>query len=142
MGLINKYIKLTKFEKLIFINAFFTSIKVRFNIKFFKMPYYVENLGEKGKQLNTSEFNAEIVKIIIINVKRVSKYSFWRTKCFEEAYTAKLLMKKQNIKSTIFFGVKKDEQGSLNAHSWLKIGNNCIIGCNGIDKYTVTQFFT
>ena len=141
MSLINKYYKLSSFEKSILLSALFTSLKVRFYIKFFKMPSYVKYLGKKGIKTISSNNNEEKVLIIIKNVKRISKYSFWRTKCFEEAFTTKLLLKKQNINSTIYFGVKKNNN-NLDAHSWLKIGDKCIIGCRRIDKYTVTEFFT
>ena len=142
MSLVNKYRKLSNFEKKILIDTYLTSIKVRYYIKFFKMPYYVKLLGSKGEKSANVDFDTTQKDIIIKNVKRVSRYSFWRTKCFEEAFVTKLLLQKYDIQSTIYFGVKKNETSTLDAHSWLKIGDNCIIGCGGIDKYTITEYFT
>ena len=140
--LIKKYNRLSKFEKRLLINTYITSIKVRFYIKFYKMPSYIHLLGKKSEKTTSSKFDEEKVKLIIKNIKIVSRNSFWRTKCFEEALNAKLQLQNQNIKSTIYFGVRKNNENSLDAHSWLKIGDICIIGCNNIDKYTITEFFT
>jgi len=142
MTLVSKYKRLSKFEKRLLFDAYTTSIKVRYYIKFFKMPYYVKMLGEKSNKLYPSNYNEEKVITIIKNVKRVSRNSFWRTKCFEEAFNAKLLLQKHGIKSTIYFGVKKNKENKLDAHAWLTIGDKCIIGCNNINSYTITEFFS
>ena len=142
ISLIKKYNKLSKFEKKLFINTFLTSIKVRFYIKYYKMPSYVHLLGNKSKKTTSSNFDENKVRLIVKNVKRVSRNSFWRTKCFEEAFNTKLQLKKQNIESTIYFGVKKNKEQKLDAHSWIMIGEKCIIGCNNIKEYTVTEYFT
>ena len=107
ISLIKKYKLLSKAEKKLLINTYFTSIKVRFYIKYYKMPSYVHLLGKKSKKTTPNKFDEEKVKLIIKNIKKVSRNSFWRTKCFEEALNAKLQLQNQNIKSTIYFGVKK-----------------------------------
>jgi hypothetical protein len=142
ISLITKYYNLPKQEKHLLINTYITSIKVRFYIKFYKMPRYVHLLGSKSEKTVSNNFNEEIVKNIVKNVKIVSRNSFWRTKCFEEAFNTKLQLQKQGIKSTIYFGVKKNKENKLDAHSWLMIGNKCIIGCANIKQYTITEFFT
>ena len=119
------------------------SVKVRFLIKFSSMKKYAHILGEENKLSNSVDDKqlADLTKYIV-NVKRVSKYSFWRTKCFEEAFTLKRIFENHNQESTIYFGVAKNEDKELNAHAWLKIGDKVIIGGNGHEKYTVTKYFT
>ncbi len=142
ISLLKKYRLLSKADKKLLIKTYITSIKVRFYIKFYKMPSYIHLLGKKSEKTTSNKFDDEKVKLIIKNVKIVSRNSFWRTKCFEEALNTKLQLKNQNIESTIYFGVKKNKENNLDAHAWLKIGDVCIIGCNNIDKYTITEYFT
>lgn len=142
MLLISKYINLDKQERSLLLYTFIFSVKVRYFIKFHKMPYYVNHLGRKSVKTEKCNYNVEDVKKLIRNIKRVNKFSFWRTKCFEDAFTLKLLLKKQAVESTIYFGVKKNDNDTLDAHAWLKIGEDCLIGCAGIETYTVTEFFT
>lgn len=138
-----KYYNLSLLEKSLFIETFLISIKVRFLIKFFSMKTYVKNLGQENKlSENITNDDIENLKQYAQSVKRVSRNSFWRTKCFEEAFALKLLLENHGQKSTIFFGVAKGDSTELNAHSWLKIGDKVLIGGNGYEKYTVTKYFT
>jgi hypothetical protein len=139
---IKKYYKLGNFERNNLIKALLTSIKVRILIKFFSTSFYANKIGKQGINTSQNTFNENTVKTVLKNVKRVSKYSFWRTNCFEEALTTKLLLKKLDIESTIYFGVLKNEQQKLKAHAWLKIGDKFIIGQKNSEKFTITNFFT
>ncbi len=77
-------------------------------------------------------------------IARASKYSFWRTKCFEQALCAKLMLKLRRKKSTIYFGVKKDEPGKeLLAHAWIICNNEIITGGKQTGQFKVlTAFFS
>jgi len=138
-----KYYNLSLPEKSLFLETIYISIKVRFFIKFYSMKTYAKHLGQENTLVENVELdNVMTLKKYVQSVKRVSRHSFWRTKCFEEAFALKLLLQNHGQKSTIYFGVAKDEGASLNAHAWLKIGDEMLIGGNGHKKYTVTKFFT
>jgi len=140
---IKKYNRLASSEKKLFFESLFLSFKIRFLIKFYSMKKYAHKLGTENKLSDNIEA-AEIEKLkpFIASIKRVSRYSFWRTKCFEEAFALKKLIEKRGYTSTIYFGVAKEESNSLKAHAWLKIGDAVIIGGRGHKQYTVTKFFT
>jgi len=143
VNLIRKYKRLSGLEKKLFFEAFFLSFKIRFIIKFYPMKKYAAKLGTENKLSDNIDIEeTEKLKTYIINVKRVSRYSFWRTKCFEEAFTLKKLIEKAGYTSTIYFGVAKQETNDLKAHAWLKIGDTMLIGGKGHKQYTVTKFFT
>ncbi len=142
IGIINKYNKLQSSEKKLFFECLILSFKIRFLIKFYPMKKYASKLGVENKLPEKSNtVNIEQLKPFIITVKRVSRNSFWRTKCFEEAFTLKKLIEKRGFTSTIYFGVAK-ETTDLKAHAWLEIGDTVIIGGKGYEQYTVTKFFT
>ena len=66
-----------------------------------------------GKQISNNEVgiieNTNSLQHISIAIARASRYSFWRTKCFEQALAAKLMLRIRKRISTIYFGVKKNE---------------------------------
>lgn len=142
-NIITKYKQLTALEKKLFFESLVLSFKIRFLIKFYPMRKYAAKLGTENKLSDNIDIKQiEKLKPYIVNVKRVSRYSLWRTKCFEEAFTLKKLIEKAGYKSTIYFGVAKEESNKLKAHAWLKIGDTMLIGGNGHKQYTVTKFFT
>ncbi|MGD8781902.1 MAG: lasso peptide biosynthesis B2 protein [Ignavibacteria bacterium] len=54
--------------------------------------------------------------------------------------TEKLILKKRNIPSTLYLGVKKDDN-KMEAHAWLRIGDKIITGKNVSEDFTVISYF-
>jgi hypothetical protein len=75
-------------------------------------------------------------------VGRACRYSPWRTKCFEQALAAKMMLKRRGVVTTIFFGVLKDDANKLNAHAWLKSADIVVTGGGNLEAYTVLGSFT
>ena len=65
-------------------------------------------------------------------VNNVSRYTPWESKCLVQALTAQKLLKKRNISTTIYLGVKKDDEGKMIAHAWTRCGKYYVTG--GINK--------
>ncbi len=78
-----------------------------------------------------------------IAILRASKRSPWRTKCFEQALAATLMLKARKQSSIVFFGVYKSDNGDrkLNAHAWLKSGGMIVTGGRNLHLYTVLASF-
>lgn len=75
-------------------------------------------------------------------IARACRYSFWRTECFEQALCAKLMLKLRREKSTIYFGVKKDEsEMEFLAHAWLVCREEIITGGKNSDTFVVLSSF-
>ena len=64
----------------------------------------------------------------------------WRTKCFEQALAGKIMLRKRNISSTVYFGIDK-ENGQLIAHAWLQSEGLSITGGTQHNRYTVIGCF-
>jgi hypothetical protein len=85
-----------------------------------------------------AEKRLEMIKDAIV---RAGSRSPWRTKCFEKALAAKMMLRRRGIASTIYFGVRKDEQLNILAHAWVKCGECVVTGGNGIEQYTLLTAF-
>ncbi|WP_238480423.1 lasso peptide biosynthesis B2 protein [Clostridium chrysemydis] len=101
----------------------------------------VTELGNLNKE---STRIVEEEKYIVINtiskaVLRVSNNTPWVTNCMVQAITAKKLLNNQNIDSTIYLGVTKEEN-ELKAHAWLRCGEVFVTGGNGAGFAIVNYF--
>ena len=76
------------------------------------------------------------------NMRRWKRRLPWKVKCFEEAITLKKVLEKQDILSTLFLGVDKNECKELIAHAWLKAGKQIVAGDKGVDKFVVVGFYS
>lgn len=80
-------------------------------------------------------------KRINVAILRAGRFSPWRTKCFEQAIAAKIMLKRRGMKSTVFFGVFKSASNELMAHAWLKSNGVVVTGGPKVDQYTVVSWF-
>ena len=101
-------------------------------------------LGEFNKpidfELNPNQI--EMIQLIKKNIRRCKRVLPWKVKCFEEAIAAKMVLKKQKIKSTLYLGVDKDKEQKLIAHAWLKAGDFIVTGRQGHENYSVVGSYS
>jgi hypothetical protein len=93
---------------------------------------------KEGKGNGVDEQGLEMIRDAII---RAGSRSPWRTKCFEKALAAKMMLRRRGMASIIYFGVRKDEQLNMHAHAWVKCGERVITGGKGIEQYTLLTAF-
>jgi hypothetical protein len=96
----------------------------------------------KGTNPVPDDKRLECLPRIQLAIARASTKSPWRTKCFEQALTAKMMTRRRGLPSVIYFGVKK-ETGSekIDAHAWLKCGDFVVTGWQRMNSYTVVAEF-
>jgi hypothetical protein len=73
-------------------------------------------------------------------IARAGKYSPWRTKCFEQAIAAKIMLQLRGIGSTVYFGVYKTTT-AMQAHAWLTCNATIVTGGPDVSKFTVISWF-
>jgi hypothetical protein len=81
------------------------------------------------------------VRRIAWAVETAARQTPWESACLAQAITGKFLLKQRGLVTRLFLGMKKDQQGKLSAHAWLKAGNAIIIGANGHETFTVLSVF-
>lgn len=104
---------------------------------FFSFDRLSRILGSPHKKDTRELVEPELLDEITLAVNRISKYTPWRCMCLEQGLTAKILLKRRKLSSTLFFGVQYDHQKKLNAHAWLVCADRIVTG-----KITYQEFKT
>ncbi len=91
----------------------------------------------------SQNFNTNTIAEVRLAIKRVTKYAFWNNNCLPQAIGAKRLLKKQGITSTLYLGVKKNnDHSSLEAHAWLESGGIDVVGGQNKAGFSVVGRFS
>jgi poly-D-alanine transfer protein DltD len=141
---IQRFFRLGWSERHIFVLASIISSLYSLIILFTPMSWYLKRLGEKSKESTFSVSEEESFKIQQIKrgMLRVRRYLPWRTKCFASAITAKILLKRRKISSTIYLGIAKEGSEKIIAHAWLRSGSIIVTGKDEMLKFTPIVFFS
>lgn len=77
------------------------------------------------------------------SIRRISYIVPWESKCLVQAVVAKILLKNKGMRSTLYLGVRKSGDGSsLEAHAWLDVGEQTILGGEVADQFTEVSSYT
>mgnify|MGYP002628042600 CR=1 FL=1 len=80
-------------------------------------------------------------------IRRVSPFTPWKSNCFPQALTAKILLRRGDVPSTLYLGAafKRDEvtgtQSGMEAHAWLRCGPLYVTGGKGDEKFGTVGVF-
>lgn len=82
-------------------------------------------------------------------VHTVSRHTPWKSNCYPQAFTAKLLLRRKRIPSTLYLGAALHPNTAgqtvatpaMTAHAWLRCGPLYVTGGRGQDTYTVLAVF-
>ena len=141
---IQRFFRLDGAERSIFVLACLISIKHSIITTIFPMRWYTNKMGVKGNEtpFSIDENDLLFVKRVEKTMRRVQKYLPFKIKCFSAALTAKTLLKRNNIKSTIYLGVKKSNNEKMIAHAWLRCGNIIVTGKEEMNNFSPLVFFS
>lgn len=89
-----------------------------------------------------SEENQIIVQQVAKSIQRTVKYSPWKTSCFAKGISAKTILKRKGIKSTLYLGIGKNGLNKITAHAWLRCGTVIVTGKEEMHRFTKIIFFT
>jgi len=95
----------------------------------------------KGKKQHTVDKHLMMLERIQMAIARACARSPWRTRCFEQALTAKMMTRRRGIASRVFFGISKQADKQMAAHAWVKSGDFVITGWQRINEYKVVAEF-
>lgn len=126
-------------------------IRIGFLLAFFRfclivLPFkrLARFLGEQHKESPdiwpaAEECYIENISRFITNMSNIVP---WDAKCLVQAAAGKRLMNHNRIQSTIYFGVKKNDEGTLEAHAWLRVGNKIILGGENAHEFVVVSSYS
>lgn len=142
---VRKYYSIDKTERRILNRTFIWLVYAFVLVRFIPLRWFNSMLGEYNNTKAEVDLNTDQIQLIEIekkNLRRLKKFLPWKVKCFEEAITAKKVLNRYNIESTLFLGVAKEEESNLKAHAWLKSGEVFVTGERGYTNYTVVGFYS
>jgi Transglutaminase-like superfamily len=145
MRLINKFRIYYLFDrdmKILLIEAYFYLMWARL-LKILPFAKISTNLGSYMEETSSEMESSNLTTInkISQSIQIMSRYTVWESQCMVKAIAGMKMLKKRNIESTIYFGTRKNENGSLVAHAWLRSGPLYISGVEGMNRFTVVGKF-
>jgi hypothetical protein len=101
------------------------------------------SLGIKMKETSqtTNPAHALGLKDVAYAIERMSKHTFWESKCLVRAIAGMRMLERRDIESTLYLGTTVDESGKMIAHAWLRSGNRYVLGKEGMERFTVVGKF-
>lgn len=88
-----------------------------------------------------SPAQADIAQRVSWAVRRASRLTPWPSVCLPQAITAKALLRRHGIVSTLYLGATLNETQSFMAHAWLRCGHLYVTGGPGHEHYGVMASF-
>lgn len=73
-------------------------------------------------------------------VRALSHYTPWTSNCMAQAMTAKFMLRRRGIHSTLYIGVSKMD-ALLAGHAWLRVGTSIITGGGALGRYKRVVYF-
>lgn len=143
MKKIFKFIKLTLYEKKIFLEVVYYLAASRLLLIFKPFKKIAPALGKQiyDSRCKSKEVNLKEIKTISKMIYIASKSLPWNCKCLVQAITAKAMLSRRNISCTIYFGLAEDNENKLIAHAWVKCHDIVVTGKTGMNRFKVINTF-
>ena len=137
-----RFISLPKQDKKFFLVATFYCVTFKIMILIFPLKKYARILGLQNIYVNhePSEKQLQVIYKISRAIVRSRRVIPWKSQCLTEAITAKVMLRGEKIKSTLYLGINK-KNGDMTAHAWLKCGGTWVTGRKGSDQFTIISTF-
>lgn len=107
----------------------------RLAINTLPFPRLENFLGQRMEEteINVARTDLRQARRIAWAIHAVSAYTPWESNCFPQGLTAKILLRRRGIPSTLYMGArfKHDEESTLGGHIWLRCGPLYVTGGNG-----------
>lgn len=113
-------------------------------ISFTKLKSITKLLGKSNQLTKGSGKNIDLLKVseVSYSVQTMSRFTPWESNCLVQACAAKYMLNRRKQQSTVYFGLAKDEQGSIIAHAWVKCGKHFVTGGDGSTHFITTGRFS
>jgi hypothetical protein len=65
----------------------------------------------------------------------------WSRKCLLQAMAACWMLRRRQLRSTLYLGVRKDSADTLAAHAWVRAGSDIVVGAETQLEFRVVGMF-
>lgn len=74
-------------------------------------------------------------------VRAMARRTPWESACLTQAISAKAMLRRRRIQSTLYLGVAKNKSQPMQAHAWLRCGTAILTGAAGHEQFTILSSF-
>lgn len=141
MGAIQKLRQLPPGQLLMIPEAIWLTGWYRFQILHRPFAGLSPKIGTLGQETAWDAEAAPAVMQVRRIVRAVSRRMPWTCNCMVRALTMKKMLSRRGIPSTLYMGVALDKEGEMEAHAWLRCGNQYISGETEMARFTVTGIY-
>jgi hypothetical protein len=130
--------------KWIFFQAFFLSGLVKFTLIFLSFRKVLNWQGTIQLESPIGPDPAsEMYRRNLQSAMRLCHlYTPWKSECYTRALTAKILLKRKRIPSTVYIGFRKESDGTYAGHAWLRSFDRIVTGREEMNGYIVHSFYS
>lgn len=139
-----KFFRLARLEKWVLVEACLYLTLSCVVIKLIPFRWISSYFGQHMSISSDDEVNGvdeKVVSVVRQSVLRAQYHLPWKSVCLPVAMTAKFMLGRRGIKTTLYMGVKKGELGKLSAHAWLRAGELIVMGELEKEDFTVVASF-
>jgi hypothetical protein len=112
----------------------------RVAVTVFSFRWVAALIGRCGQETPTDVIDPELALALAWTVQSTAKKVPWRCECLEQALAAKWMLGRRKLPSTLYFGTFFNGH-ALEAHAWLRCGQQIITGERGHKQFTITAFY-
>lgn len=113
-------------------------VKAKFCVSFCRFESYLRHEGrwmcESLKDPSPDEPQA---KRLAYAIQKIALYLPWQSVCLDKAIALQRMLKKRKISHTVYFGMRRKEQGEWQAHAWVRVASHDVIGNYQLDSYAI-----
>jgi len=116
----------------------------RFAINVFSFPRLEKYLGARLTETpdNIADYQLQLANKMRWAISTASQCTPWNSNCFPQALTAKILLRRAGIPTTLYMGVAFKTGGSeLQGHAWLRCGPLNVTGGDNNDEFGAVASF-
>ncbi|NLW89862.1 MAG: lasso peptide biosynthesis B2 protein [Clostridiaceae bacterium] len=142
-GRLARFMKLSSSDRRLLAEAFFGHAKSRFLILTVPFIKIAEGLGTMNHETAsvTREENRQTIYRISWAVRAAAGKTPWASKCLVQVMTAKRMMRKRGIESTVYLGIKRKNGRDMAAHAWIRSGDVYLTQVKGKRAFTVVSVY-
>lgn len=141
--MINKWQQLRWAERWLLLEATVWLALARLALLFVPFRKIAPQLGQSQKETTaaTTPYNEERAEQIGWAVRAIARRTPWESACLAQAISAKMMLRRRRITSTLYLGLAKGNAQKMEAHAWLRCGAEIITGKAGHERFSVISFF-
>jgi hypothetical protein len=128
----------------LFWQAFFLSGIVKFTLVFLPFRKVLAWKGRLGEETpSVPDTASEVYRKNLQSAMRLcNMYTPWRTECYTQAITARILLRRKGLPGTVYIGFQRNSEGTYAGHAWLRSYDRVITGREEMGKYVVHSFYS